>query len=116
MVRTHLQLALKYKESIPNFSTCFDACQELARRYVSIRPILPAGFFSDRVIDLQAFTATVFLLLTSYRTTSSSGISPQAVDDNVTTGVVDQAVRMMGFAADQIRGDFAHQAADAFAR
>lgn len=113
MVRTHLQLALKYKENLSNFSTCFDACQELARRYVSIRPILPAGFFANRVIDLQAFTATVFILLASYRTASSSGISPQAFDDNVTTGVVSQAVRMMGFAADQIGGDFAHKAADA---
>ena len=113
MVRTHLQLALKYKETISNFSTCFDACQDLARRYVSIRPMLPAGFFANRVIDLQAFTATVFLLLASYRSTSSSGILAQAVDVNVTTGVVGQAVHMMGFAANQIGGDFANKAADA---
>ncbi|KAL9130270.1 MAG: hypothetical protein Q9217_001520 [Psora testacea] len=115
-VRTHLQLALKYKESQQftfNFITCLDACQELARRYVSMRPILPAGFFANRVIDLQAFTATVFLLLASYRTTPGSGTLPQAVDVNITTGVVDQAVRMMGFAADRVGGDFAHQAADA---
>ena len=115
-VRTHLQLALKYDESQQcafNFITCLDACQELARRYVSMRPILPAGFFANRVIDLQAFTATVFLLLASYRTTPGSGTLPQAVDVNVTTGIVDQAVRMMGFAADRVGGDFARQAADA---
>lgn len=115
-VRTHLQLALKYKESQQftfSFITCLEACKELARRYVSMRPILPAGFFANRVIDLQAFTATVFLLLASYRTTSGSGTLPQAVDLNGTTSVVDQAVQMMEFAADRVGGDFAHQAADA---
>ena len=116
MVRTHLQLALNYKESqqfTSNFITCLDACQELARRYVSMRPILPAGFFANRVIDLQAFTATIFLLLASYHTTPDPGTLPQAFDVNDTRGVVDQAVRMMGFAANRVGGDFAHQAADA---
>lgn len=115
-VRTHLQLALKYSERqqyIFNFITCLDACQELARRYVSMRPILPVGFFANRVIDLQAFTATVFLLLASYRTTPGSGTLPQVVDLDVTTALVDQAVRTMRFAANRVGGDFAHQAADA---
>ncbi len=116
MIRTHLHLALNYKESQQctfNFITCLDASQELVRRYVSIRPILPAGFFANRVIDLQAFTATIFLLLASYRTTPDSVTLTPAVDVNATTDVVDQAVRMMGFAANRVGGDFAHQAADA---
>jgi len=115
-VRTHLQLALKYDEGQQfafNFIACLDACQELAKRYVSMRPILPAGFFANRVIDLQAFTATVFLLLASYRTTGSPGHSAQSDRPNVTTGLVDQVVRMMEFAADRTGGRFAHQAADA---
>ena len=115
-VRTHLQLALKHDEGQQfafNFITCLDACQDLVRRYVSMRPILPAGFFANRVFDMQAFTATVFLLLASYRTTRSSGNFPQAVDINITTGLVDQVVSMMGFAADRAGGDFAHQTADA---
>ena len=115
-VRTHLQLALNYKESQQltfNFITCLDACQELARRYVSMRPILPAGFFANWVIDLQAFTATVFLLLASYGTTPDSGTLSQAVDVNGILGVVDQAVQMMGFAASRVRGEIARQAADA---
>lgn len=115
-VRTHLQLAIKYdgcQQFAFNFISCLDACQELVRRYVSIRPILPAGFFANQVIDLQAFTATVFLLLASYRTTRGSGTFPQAVDVNVTAGLVDQVVRMMGLAADSAGGNFAHQAADA---
>ena len=115
-VRTHLQLALKYHENQEfafNFATCLDSCQELARRYVSMRPILPAGFFANRLIDLQAFTATVFLLLASYRATPDSSTLPRAVHISVTTGIVDQASRMMGYAANQVGGDFAHQAADA---
>ncbi|CAD6579623.1 MAG: hypothetical protein ASARMPREDX12_009314 [Alectoria sarmentosa] len=115
-VRTHLQLALKHDDGQQfsfNFITCLDACQELARRYVSMRPMLPAGFFANRLIDLQAFTATVFLLLASYRTTRGSGTFPQAVDVNVLTDLVDQVAQMMGFAADRVGGGFAHQAADA---
>jgi hypothetical protein len=115
-VRTHLQLALKYDEGQEfafNFITCLDACQELAKRYISLRPILPAGFFPNRVIDLQAFTATVFLLLACYRTTRGSGTFLQAVDVNVITGLVNQVVQMMGLAADRAGGDFARQAADA---
>ena len=116
-VRTHLQLALKYRESQQfafNFVTCLDACQELARRYVSMRAILPAGFFANQMLDLQAFTATVFLLLASYQTTSSdTGALTQAADVNITSGIIDQAVRMMGFAANGAGADFARQAADA---
>lgn len=78
-----------------------------------MRPILPTGFFANQVIDLQAFTATVFLLLASYRNTRGSGTFPQALDINVTTGLVDQVVRMMGLAADRAGGNFARQAADA---
>lgn len=116
ILRTHLQLALEYDEGQQfafNFVSCLDACQELARRYVSLRPILPAGFFANRVIDLQTFTATVFLLLASYRTIRGSAPLPQADNVNMTTGLVDQVVRMMEFAADRPGGGFAHQAPDA---
>ena len=115
-VRTHLQLALRYDESqllAFNYLACLDACQELARRYVSIRPILPAGFFASRVIDLQAFTATVFLLLSSYRTSDGPGTLPQAVDVDATTALVDQVIRMMGSAADRAGEGFTDQAAEA---
>jgi hypothetical protein len=115
-VRTHLQLALKYDEGQEfafSFITCLHACQELARRYVSLRPMLSAGFFPNRLIDLQAFTGSVFLLLASYRTANSSGPFLQAVDVNVTTGLVDQVIRMMKFAANRAGGDSAHQAGEA---
>jgi len=113
-VRTHLQLALTYDEDQRfafDFITCLDACQELARRYISLRPILPAGFFVNRVIDLQAFTAAVFLLLARSRTARGSGTFPHAVDLDFT--IVDQVVHVMETAADRAGGEFAHQAADA---
>ncbi len=114
-VRTHLQLALKYDERPElafNFITCLDASQELARRYISLRPILPIGFFTNRVIDLQAFTAAIFLLLTSFRTVSGSDALLQAVDTTLTTSLLDRVVQVMEYAADRVEGDFAHQAAD----
>jgi hypothetical protein len=116
-VRTHLQLALKYYEGQEfafNFVTCLEACQDISRRYTAIRPILPGAFFANRVIDLQAFTAVVFLLLASYRSTHNSGNQPLiAIDVNAITSLVDQAVQMMEFVSSQSGGDLARQAADA---
>ena len=116
IIRTHLQLALKYydgQEFAFSFITCLDACQELVRRYTSMRLVLPAGFFPNRMMDLQAFTASIFLLLTNYGNVRGSSMSLLAVDVNVTSSLVDQAVQTMRFAAERTGGDFAHQAADA---
>ena len=116
IMRTHLQLALRYngdQEFAFNFITCLEACQELTRRYISMRLLLPANFFANRLIDLEVFTATVFLLLASFRTTSGSSTVLQTENVNVTTSLIDQVVRIMGFAADRPGGDLAHQAADA---
>jgi hypothetical protein len=113
-VRAHLQLALRYNESQEysfNFITCLEACQQLARRYISLRPLLPPGFFASRVLDLQVFTATIFLLLSSYSAIHSSGSFPSVFDINITTGLVDQVVVMMELAADRPGGEFARQAA-----
>ena len=44
----------------------------------------PASFI-NRVFDLQAFTATIFLLLTSYRTKHGSSTFSPAMPINVTT-------------------------------
>ena len=115
-VRTHLQLALKYDEGQQfafNFIACLEACQQLARRYVSMRPTLPAGFFANQVLDLQVVTASAFLLLASYRNTHGSGTLPQSINGSVTTSLVDQVVQMMVLAANRAGGDFARQGAEA---
>jgi len=115
-VRTHLQLALKYDDGPEfafNFITCLEACQEMARQYISMRPAFPEGFFANRVIDLQAFTGATFLLLSKFRTSRGSSTLQYTVDLNVVTGLVDQVVQMMEFVATRAGGDFARQAVDA---
>lgn len=115
-IRTHLQLALRYEEGQDfafNFCACLEACQELARRYLAQRLLPPEGFFANRVIDLQVFTATVFLLLASYRTMRASSTFLQAIDIGVTTHLVDQVVNTMEIAAARAGGNFAGQAASA---
>jgi hypothetical protein len=116
-VRTHLQLALTYdgqnEEFAFNFITCLNACQELASRYLSLRPAAPTGFFANWVIDMQAFTSAVFLQLASYRIThkSSPGTLSHGFDVKVVAGLVDQVVQTMESSTGRAGGDFALQAA-----
>lgn len=115
-VRTHLQLALTYDEGKQQFAidfiSCFDACQELARRYISLRPLLSDGFFLNWIVDLQAFTSVIFLLLATYRITHHSGGFMQAVDIGFVQGLIEQVVQLMGSTGGQT-GEFANQAGNA---
>jgi hypothetical protein len=117
IVRTHLQLALTYDgqndEFAFNFITCLNACQELANRYLSLRPAAPTGFFANWVIDMQAFTSIVFLQLASYRIThkSSPGRLSHGFDINVIADLIDQVVKTMESSTGRAGGDFAQQAA-----
>lgn len=102
-LRTHLQLALSHSPGTPfpiSFQTCLEACRQVAHRYVSIRPLLPGGFFA-RVIDLQAFTAAIFLLLAGHRYSSAS------------EGLLLAVERVMKSAAARVGGNVTQQAADA---
>ncbi|KAL2064625.1 hypothetical protein VTL71DRAFT_3762 [Oculimacula yallundae] len=113
-IRIHLQLALKYdgRDFTFNFVTCLSAAQELTRRYISLRPLLAPGFFANRVLDLQAFTAMAFLLLAVCRGSYSAGSLFQTVDTEMLLGLVDGGVETMRQAATRAAGDFARQAAD----
>ncbi|PVH79013.1 hypothetical protein DL98DRAFT_461685 [Cadophora sp. DSE1049] len=113
-IRIHLQLALRYdgQEFAFSFITCLGAAQELAKRYISLRPLLAPGFFANRVLDLQAFTGIVFLILAVARGSLSSGAFLQTVDANSVLELVDKAVETMRYAAARAAGDFARQAAD----
>ncbi|KAI7465541.1 hypothetical protein KC351_g14935 [Hortaea werneckii] len=103
-----------------NFATCTEASQALARRYAALRPLLPIGFFASRVIDLQAFTGAVFLLLASQRNVltgsrrlrSSDNFSEVEANRGLAQGIVDgmetSAADATGMAA-----DFGRQAAGA---
>lgn len=109
VVRTHLQLALKSDENQRfafSHANCLEACLQLTRRYILIRPSVPVGFFANQVIDLQVFTAIIFLLL-------GSDSSPQAIDVGAISSAVEHATGMLEFAAGRVGGDFARQAVEA---
>lgn len=107
-IRTHLQLALVYnhEEKLAlHFITCFNACQKLAERYVCLRHVSPDGFFANPVLDLQAFTSAVFLLLAAQR--------PHPRSTNVdSSALILEVVRALEHAADESGQDPVHQAAE----
>ncbi|RMY58676.1 hypothetical protein D0863_12190 [Hortaea werneckii] len=120
-VRTHVQLALNTNQQFAfNFATCMEASQALARRYTALRPLLPIGFFASRVIDLQAFTGAVFLLLASQRNVmtgsnrlgSSNNISEAEANRALAQGIVD-AMEISAADATGMAADFGRQAAGA---
>ncbi|EXJ54741.1 hypothetical protein A1O7_10082 [Cladophialophora yegresii CBS 114405] len=74
--------------------TCLDACEEVAQRYQRLRGMLPSGIFLSPIMDLQALTATVVLLLASHSGAVNDRIELQAnkarVQDTAT-----QVLRLM---------------------
>nr|POF13031.1 dehydrocurvularin biosynthesis regulator [Quercus suber] len=113
-VRVHLQLALACEEAknyhVAHFISCLTASQEVTRRYVSLRPQLPPGFFANWIIDLQAFTGACFLLLANHRASRSFSVSLLSIDRAATVTLTDRVVRTMTSLTGQ---NFAHQAAEA---
>lgn len=73
-MRVHLSFAMRQDPSEENIYSCFacrDACEAVAKRYQFLRRELPLGFFLCHALDLQAFTATVVLLLMSHSSPST---------------------------------------------
>lgn len=110
-VRTHLRLAMaddasgRYRLS---YNTCVSASQNMAWRYIDLRPLLPSGFFACRVLDLQILTAAVFLLLDS-----SKPVLPQAQvlqQANASSNVVEKLMTALESASRKAGGDFAEKA------
>ncbi|KAI7235883.1 hypothetical protein KC330_g4040 [Hortaea werneckii] len=123
VVRTHVRLALTQdpnQQFAFNFATCMEASQALARRYGALRPLLPIGFFASRVIDLQAFTGAVFLLLASQRNVlsgnnrlaSSDNFSEAEANRTLAHGIVDTMERSAADATGTA-ADFGRHAAGA---
>ncbi|KAI7378264.1 hypothetical protein KC328_g13978 [Hortaea werneckii] len=123
IVRTHVRLALTQdpnQQFAFNFATCMEASQALARRYGALRPLLPIGFFASRVIDLQAFTGAVFLLLASQRNVlagnnrlgSSDNSSEAEANRTLAHGIVDTMERSAADATGTA-ADFGRHAAGA---
>ena len=68
-MRIHLSFAMRRDtgdEYIYSRLACKDACEFAVERYQFIRQALPSKVFLSQALDLQAFTATVVIILTSY--------------------------------------------------
>jgi hypothetical protein len=110
-VRTHLRLALADDESGRfrlNYNTCLVASQTMTRRYIDLRPLLPAGFFACRTTDLQILTAAIFLTFDRSRVDAASvQTNPQS---NVSGILVEQLVEAMAMASQRAGGEVAVKA------
>ncbi|KAI4851956.1 hypothetical protein E4T44_01803 [Aureobasidium sp. EXF-8845] len=100
IIRTHLRLALAYdhdQKFLYNFMSCLSACQVHTKRYIALRPLLPTGFFANSIVDLQALSAIVFLLLAANNPAAgpSAVASWRIMDAQQTRSLVDEAVQAM---------------------
>jgi hypothetical protein len=73
MMRVHLPFTMRQTPNNGNVYsrlTCMEACEAVCERYQALRHVLPSGIFVSPILDLQGFTASVVLLLTSYNTSN----------------------------------------------
>jgi hypothetical protein len=78
MMRTHLPFTMQPDpagEYIYSRIACMDACESVANRYQFVRQRFPSGIFLSRIMDLQAFTAIVVLILTSHNSSSMNHLN-----------------------------------------
>jgi hypothetical protein len=69
LMRIYLPFAFQEEPIEADYSSrlaCMAACEGVAQRYQFLRQRLPYGFLLAHILDLQAFTATVILLLTTH--------------------------------------------------
>jgi len=108
-VRTHLRLALSDDEGGRfrlNYNTCLAASQTMARRYIELRPLLPAGFFACKTTDLQILTAAIFLTFDCSKVDATQ-THPQS---NLGGILVEQLVEAMAMASQRAGGEVAEKA------
>lgn len=114
-IRTHLATAMKSNQSDQyaySRSVTIEASRSVALRYTQLRDKLPPGFFAGRILDLQALTATVFLLHSIY---SQNGIEQARGDPENTRDLelVRKVTRQMQAVGKQLSGDVARQGSKA---
>jgi hypothetical protein len=117
IARVHLQPAMM-NDSLGQYTyshvTCLDACRDAVRRFLKFRLLTPAGFFVCRVLDVQAFTAAAFLLL-SCRSNEINQLSPTRTMNDITidpyvTELVHELVECLRQVSEQLGSDFAREA------
>ncbi|KAK0255712.1 hypothetical protein LTS09_009382 [Friedmanniomyces endolithicus] len=118
-IRTHVQLALKNQgndQYAYSDLVCTETCRDLARRYHVLRGLLPNGFFACRLVDLQALTAAIFLLIKQHSSVQQvvvGGTGMHVHADASTRLLLEQLLEAMEVGAGQPGGHFARQAAKA---
>lgn len=81
-------------------SNCIHACESVVERYQVLVRKLPVGFFLSEILDLQAFTAIVILLLTSHSHPSANRLNLR-IDK---TGVQMKVVELIELMREKARG------------
>jgi len=93
-MRIHLPFTIQQdpgEEYIYSRLACTNACEAVADAYQFLRQGLPPGIFVSRLLDLQALTASVVLLLTSHGSPSTEKFnlrSNKARIDTLVTSVI----------------------------
>jgi hypothetical protein len=98
LMRVYLPLALQRNrgdELAHARLPCMNACESVARRYLSLRQRLPAGLFMSRMLDLQALTAAAVLLLLSPRILSADPHN-FSVDRRHLHGLIGEVIELLG--------------------
>ncbi|KAL5341408.1 major facilitator superfamily domain-containing protein [Aspergillus crustosus] len=114
VMKAHLPVALRQdrsEEYLYSRLACMDACESVADRYQFLRKKLPSGFFTLRLLDLQAFAAMVLLLLTSHTCPSPDQRSFQ-IDKARLEATVSEVIELMEEKSKEGAGsDFAERGA-----
>lgn len=114
MMRVHLPFTMVQNpgdENMYSRLTCMEACEAVARRYESLRQMLPSGIFLSPIMDLLALTATVVLLLTSHSEPASDRIDFLA-DQVRVQGIAAKVLKVMeDKSRDAAGSNFARQGA-----
>ncbi|OCT48023.1 putative C6 finger domain protein [Cladophialophora carrionii] len=116
VMRVHLPFTVRQglgEANIYSRLTCLNACEEVAQRYQGLRRLLPSGIFLSPIMDLQALTATVVLLLASHGGAGNNRIELQANNARVQETAA-QVLRVMEEKSGDAAGSsFARQGANA---
>ncbi|KEF52056.1 uncharacterized protein A1O9_12046 [Exophiala aquamarina CBS 119918] len=112
-IRVHLKLTLQ-SDASQNFDysrySCMNACSTAIRRYLDLRRGLPEGFFVGRIVDLQALTAGVVLVLAYHNSRSARHVQFQAQTIESPDLLIAQLVDLMDSISCLKAADFAKQA------
>ncbi|KAH0827670.1 putative C6 finger domain protein [Fonsecaea pedrosoi] len=97
LMRVHLPFTMRQDPAEGNMYsrlTCMEACEAVAQRYQALRRMLPSGIFLSPILDLQAFTATTVLLLTSHTGPSSNHLDLEVNKARI-QGIAAQVLKVM---------------------